>query len=199
MSARVYIEGGGDSKDMHIRCRKGFRRLLENSGFTGRMPHLVACGGRRAAFDGFATAHAHAAAGDYVALLVDSEEPVANINETWSHLTQRDRWNKPTGADEEQVLLMTTCMETWIASDRKALRDHYGAKLQENALLDLNDMEARKRGDVQNSLHRATRNCTNRYAKGKRSFEILERLDPAVLRRLLPSFARCERVLDEKL
>ncbi len=37
------------------------------------------------------------------------------------------------------------------------------------------------------------------YAKGKRSFEILEKLDPAVLKQHLPSFVRVDRILKEKL
>jgi hypothetical protein len=51
VSAYIYVEGGGagaDSKDVDIRCREGFRKLLENCGFEGRMPRLVklvaACG-----------------------------------------------------------------------------------------------------------------------------------------------------------
>ena len=50
MSAKIYIEGGGDSKELRIRCREGFRRLLDQCGFTGRMPKLIACGGRDATF-----------------------------------------------------------------------------------------------------------------------------------------------------
>lgn len=199
MSAHIYLEGGGDSKELHARCREGFRRLLEKCGFAGRMPRLVACGGREATFDDFSTAHANAARGDYVAMLVDSEDPIADTDETWAHLEHRDGWNKPAGADDEQVLLMTTCMETWITSDRDALRSHYGACLRANALPDLDNMELRARGAVQDALAEATRTCKNKYSKGKRSFEILARLVPAVLRQHLPSFARCVRVLERKL
>jgi hypothetical protein len=199
VSARIYLEGGGDSKELHARCREGFRRLFEKCGFGGRMPRLVACGCREAAFDDFSTAHANAGEGDYVAMLVDSEEPVADVEQTWAHLKQRDDWNQPDGADDDQVLLMTTCMETWITSDREALRLHYGASLRENALPDLSNMERRARDVVQHALVQATQTCKNRYAKGKKSFEILARLDPAVLREHLPSFVRCVRVLEDNL
>ena len=37
-------------------------------------------------------------------------------------------------------------------------------------------MENRDRHDVQEKLVQATRNCTNFYAKGKRSFEVLAKL-----------------------
>lgn len=199
MNARIYLEGGGDSKELHARCREGFRRLLENCGFSGRMPRLVACGGRETTFDDFSTAHANAHPGDYIAMWVDSEEPISNIERAWAHLQQRDAWNPPEGATDEQVLLMTTCMETWVIADRDALRSHYGSNLQESALPSLNDMEARSRDSVLNALIQATRLCQNRYAKGKRSFELLGRLAPATQRQHLPSFVRCVRVLDANL
>jgi hypothetical protein len=199
VTAKIYLEGGGDSKELHVRCREGFRKLLERCGFAGRLPGLVACGSRGAAFDDFLTAHANATRGDYVAMLVDSEDPVADVERPWAHLKARDNWYQPEGADEEQALLMATCMETWIASDRQALRNHYGACLKESALPHLSNMEARLRGDVQIALCQATADCKNAYAKRKRSFEILARLDPAELRKHLPSFVRVERVLRQKL
>lgn len=57
MSARIYLEGGGDSKAGKIACQKGFRNLLEKCGLQDRMPRLVACGSRNSAYDDFRTAH----------------------------------------------------------------------------------------------------------------------------------------------
>jgi len=68
----IYLEGGGDSKELHIRCRKGFRKLLEKCGFKGQMPKLVACGGRDSAFDDFKIAHANKSNSDYASMLIDS-------------------------------------------------------------------------------------------------------------------------------
>lgn len=198
MKAHLYIEGG-ESKEDQIRCREGFRKLLEKAGFSGRMPRLSACGGRESAFDDFKTAHASRKVGDYIAMLVDSEEPVENLEQTWAHLKSRDQWDKPAGAVDEQVLFMTTCMETWIAADRATLREHYGQKLQENALPPLDNLENRNRHEVHDKLVHASRDCSNAYAKGKRSFEVLAKIDPAVLKRHLPSFVRVERILKEQL
>ena len=94
---------------------------------------------------------------------------------------------------------MTTCMETWIVADRSALAAHYGQALQESGLPPLTDLEARSRDTVQESLAHATRGCTRAYAKGKRSFAVLARLDPEVLEGHLPSFSRARRILDSKL
>lgn len=198
MSAHLYIEGG-ESKEDQIRCREGFRKLLEKTGLSERMPRLSACGGRGSAFDDFKTAHARRKVGDYIAMLIDSEDPVLDLEKTWDHLHRRDQWDKPTEAIDEQVLFMTTCMETWIVADRAALREHYGHKLQENALSPLNNLEARDRRDVHDSLVHASRNCSNAYSKGKRSFEVLAKLDPAILKQHLPSFVRIDRILKATL
>jgi hypothetical protein len=79
VSAALYLEGGAsgaDSKELQIRCREGFRRLLEKSGCKGRMPRLHACGARDATFGDFKIGHAEKAANDYVAMWIDSEEPL---------------------------------------------------------------------------------------------------------------------------
>ena len=197
MRAHLYIEGG-ESKEDQIRCRESSRKLLEKAGFLGKLPRLSACGGRESAFADFKIAYGKCRIGDYVAMLIDSEDPVIDLEKNWDHLKHRDKWDKPAGAMEEQVLFMTTCMETWIVADRAALQEHYGHKLQENALPPLNDLENRSRHDVQDGLVHATRQCSNAYAKEKRSFEVLRMLDPSALNSL-PSFARTIRVLKQKL
>lgn len=202
MSAKLFVEGaaqGPDSKLLQSRCREAFRKLFEKCGLAGRLPQIAACGGRGTAFRDFATAHKNAQGGKYVAMLVDSEEPIIEIDKPWEHLKQRDGWDKPETATDEQVLLMTTCMETWIAADRPTLREHYGAALQVNALPSLHDIESRGRHAVQDALQHATRDCKNKYEKGKRSFEILGKLNVVELRTHLPSFERCERILNAKL
>ncbi len=201
MSARIFLEGGGDSNDVQVRCREGFRKLLERCGFTGRMPRLIACGGRAATFDDFKTALAQQRKNEFVALIIDSEDPVADIEKPWEHLRQRqaDGWEKPEEASDDQVFLMTTCMETLIVSDRETLKVYYGSDLQENALPSLVDLEARSRHSIQDALAHATRKCTNAYRKGKRSFEVLAELEPETMKKHLPSFARMLRILGTKL
>ncbi|MDO9516987.1 MAG: DUF4276 family protein [Methanosarcinaceae archaeon] len=193
----IYLEGGGDSKELHIRCRKGFRKLLEKCGFKGQMPKLVACGGRDSAFDDFKIAHANKSNSDYVSMLIDSEDPLNNLD-AWEHLKIRDGWDKPLDSEDDQVLFMTTCMETWIVADRDALAKHYGNELQESALPPLVNLESRHRHDIQNDLFHATRNCSNAYKKGKRSFDVLEKLSPHELESHLPSFVRVKQILENR-
>ncbi len=201
MSAHIYIEGsrtGANSKSDQIRCREGFRKLIEKAGFSGKMPRLSACGGRGSAFDDFKTAHATSKNGDFVALLIDSEDQMLDVEKPWVHLKLRDNWDKPDNSLDEQVLLMTTCMETWIAADREALKNHYGHQLQETALPSLQKLESIERHDVLAKLEHATRNCSNKYAKGRGSFEVLGTLNPEALN-ALPSFARMIRILNKRL
>lgn len=80
MSAFIYIEGGArgaDSKWLNIRCQEGFHKLLDRMGFKGRKPRIVACGSRGAVYERFAIEHSKNVAG-YVAMWIDSEEPMAN-------------------------------------------------------------------------------------------------------------------------
>ncbi len=202
MSVRIYIEGGGDSKDLHIRCREGFRRLLEKCGFEGRMPRLFESGSGYAALQDFTPALAgSASSGIYPMLLIDSEEPIAtpsSPSQVWDHIVARWRGCRPPGSADDQAQAMVTCVETWVLADRGALRHHYGSELQESPLLPETGLEARARGDVQDALERATRNCgrDRSYAKGRRSFVILAELDPETLKLHLPHFVSFLQALD---
>lgn len=199
MSAYLYVEGGGDSSSLRRLCREGFAKLLSKSGFKGRMPNIIAKGGRGAAYEAFKFRHLKRRAGDFVAMMIDSEEPLAQLEATWPHLKQRDQWARPAGAIDDQVLFMTTCMETWIVSDRVSLKKHFGQHLKEKGLAPLDGLENRGRHDVQDALIKATRSCPNAYQKGERSYAILGELDPAALKEHLPSFRRAVRILEARL
>jgi hypothetical protein len=202
----ILVEGGGDSKELHTRCREGFSKLIGKAGFRGRMPRIVACAGRQHAFDMFRTAIGKGQ-GFHPILLVDSEDPVDPQNElsygsagAWNHLQSRDGWTRPHGTDDDQAQMMVTCMETWIMSDREALLKFFGARLQTSALLPVDDLEQRSRSDVQSALEKATHNCgpDKTYRKGRRSFQVLAELNPGALMDL-PHFKRFIKALDSRL
>ena len=94
---------------------------------------------------------------------------------------------------------MTTCMETWMAADRSALRDHFGQGLRPERLPPLTNLERRARGEVQRGLENATRSCAAPYTKGPRSFDALGKLSPDTLESHLPSFKRTRRILNDRL
>lgn len=52
---KLYVEGGGDSKNLKIQCQEGFRTFLKNIGLKEN-PRIVACGGRNNAYERFRTA-----------------------------------------------------------------------------------------------------------------------------------------------
>lgn len=193
---KLYIEGGGDSKEQHTRFREAFTKLLTKAGLT-RMPRIVAGGGRDQTFDRFKIA---IAIGEDAMLLVDSEDPVTGTS-AWGHLKARDGWDCPSGVDDHQAQLMVTCMETWIVADREALRRVFRACLHESALPPVVRLEERGRHDVQDQLEHATRDCgrTRAYRKGKRSFRVLAELDPQTLRQHLPHFQKLLDALASRL
>ena len=200
MRAEIYVEGGGPpGRVTNIRCREGFRKLLAKCGLENSRFQVTACGPRGDAWNDFKDAHADAGGEYYVALLIDSESPVANLEETWIHLTKEQNWQRPPDAQDDQVLFMTTCMETWIVADRSALSAHFGQCLLVSELPDLNGLEKLRRGAVKDRLQDATRSCPASYGKGPDSFEMLGRLDPTVLEERLPSFRRARRILTDKL
>ncbi len=195
---RIYVEGGGEGRVWDGRVRAGFKSLLAKAGLPERNFEVVPCGSRQEAFERFEAAHQQGTY-SYVALLVDSEDPVDDTEQPWAHLVKREPWRRPPNATDEQVFLMTTCMETWIVTDRTALEGHFGNKLQQNALPPLTELEVRDRHNVQDALTHASRNCTNSYRKNPESFELLGKLSPDILAQKLPAFVRMIRILREKL
>jgi len=198
VSVKVYVEGGGDSKADRIRCSEAFSKLIAKAGFRGRMPGVVACGGRGRAYDRFRTAMTTAKPDDFPMLLVDSEEPVAANRTAWQHLARRDGWQRPDGADDDQAQLMVTCMETWIVAGLSGLTATFGQGLRVRGLPRLN-LERRAKDDIQERLVIATVNCAGPYVKGKRSFQALAAVDPTALEDRLPHFKRFVKTLNQRL
>ena len=204
MSVTVYVEGGGDSAELKGQCRRGFRVLLANAGFGGRLPRIVACGPRSRAFRDFERALRN---GDgYPILLVDSEDPVADADRSdanpsgaWRHLGRRDGWTKPSGARDDQAQLMVTTMETWLLADRQTLIAYFPA-MNANALPPDVDLESRRTQKVTDALRDATRSSSKgRYHKGNHSFDLLGRVQPEELKGRLPHFRRFVETLDARL
>ncbi len=192
---KLFVEGGGDTASLRTACRQGFSLFIEKAGLAGRMPKVVACGGRQDAFDSFCTALAN---GEPALLLVDSEAPVASVSQPgdtnlqdardkwlpWHHLRQRqgDEWEKPTGAEDLQCHLMTQCMESWLLADRETLKTFFGQGFKENQLpAAANPVESVAKAHIYQSLAKATADCKTKaqYGKGEHSFKLLALIDPA--------------------
>jgi hypothetical protein len=183
----LFVEGGGKSNDLKTECRHGFSVFLEKAGLRGKMPRIVACGGREQAFDRFSTA---TKTGEPAMLLVDSETVIAvdcqqGNSETWKpwkHLKNRpgDNWDKPDNAADTDCHLMVQCMESWFIADSVTLEKFFGQGFNEKLLPAGNAVETIEKVQVYQSLADATRNCKTKgqYRKGTHSFKILTQIDP---------------------
>ena len=191
---KVIVEGGGNDQETRTRCQRAFSKLTERAGFTGRMPKFVAGGGRRRAYDMFVTA---CEAGEPCMLLIDSEGPVG-AGSAWDHVRRRegDGWERPNGARDEDLHLMVECMEAWIVADVNTLRRKYGQRLNEAALPGRSDVEQVPKRDLFAALARAS--GAGEYSKGKQAFELLEGVDPVVLRARCPWAERFFAELDRR-
>lgn len=187
MKITIYVEGGGDRKDLRAKCREGFTRFFEKAGFAGRMPGIVACGSRVDAYRRFSTAILGAVDGEFIVLLVDSEAAVKKEHKEkpWRHVKERegDQWEKPPAAEEENLHLMVQCMEAWFFADKATLGAYFGRDFQVSALGNVRNVETISKHDLFEQLKRATvRTKKGAYGKGKDSFELLGRIDPVKIR-----------------
>ena len=106
MTVKVYVEGGGNGRELRARCRRGFSSFFEKAGLVGRMPQVIACGSRQSAYEKFRAGLAAANNRGFIVLLVDGEGPVEEGFGPWLHLRNRDGWSKPDGATDENAHLM---------------------------------------------------------------------------------------------
>jgi hypothetical protein len=201
---KLFVEGGGNTRSLKDDCRHGFSEFLSKAGFSGRMPRIVACGSRNEAYEDFCTALRN---GEKAFLLVDSESDITVAHQTgtydnwlpWAHLLVRDRWEKPTGADEHHCHLMVQSMETWLLADRNAIAFYYGAGFNSNPIQARVD-ESLTKQQVLDRLNQAVRNCTakgkNIYSKGNHSFKILEKINPNTVTEILPWAKRFVDILE---
>ena len=179
MTIKVYVEGGGETRQLKTKCRQGFSDFFRKTGLEGRMPEVIACGGREKAFDKFRAGFTRATDNVFIVLLVDSEDSVAENTGPWLHLENRDNWDKPADATDENAHLMVQCMETWFLADKDALAGYFGDDFNMNSLPGRLEVEAISKSDIEAGLKAATRQCKKgQYDKGSHSFGILTELDP---------------------
>jgi hypothetical protein len=187
VNAKLYVEGAGPTDLERKQCREAFSQFLTAAGLAGRMPRVVACGARNDALRDFVTAMATRRPDERPLLLVDSEAPVVAGENAWQHLKRRDGWEQPAGTSDQQVFLMVQVMETWLVADRETLRREFGPDFIERHLASWPDLEAVPKSTILNALERATARCgAKAYAKGKRSFVLLGKLNPSNVENACP-------------
>ena len=192
MRIDVYVEGGGNSREPNVRCRRGFREFFQNAGIDPRSIRVIPGGPRSETYKSFRDDFRGARA-DFVVLLVDSEGPLQDSS-VWGHLRTKDGWRRPDGCRENNAHLMVQCMEAWLVADRGALATFYGANFNPGAIPRRADVEDTPVGDLQNGLREATRRCAKGpYSKGRHSFDLLAKLDS---RELVAAAPYAKRLID---
>ena len=199
MKVKVYVEGGGDNRSLRAQCRQNFKTFFCKAGLKGRMPRIVASGGRVKAFEDFRNALKNAGTESFIILLIDSEDGV-NAG-PWTHLKRRDNWDKPVAAADDNAHLMAQCMESWFLADKDKLAAFFGDGFNRGALPTRLAVEDIPKQDVLNGLKAATRNCGKKgeYHKGRHSFRILSCLDPEKVTAASPHARRLVETLLAKM
>ncbi len=163
--------------------------FVEKANLSERNLEVVLCGSRTDAFEDFKNAPSDERS--FALLLVDAERPVkapAANAKPWDHLRQSpDGWSRPRSATVEQCHLMVQVMESWFLADAEALGAYYGQGFKRSTLPKNSNIESVSKQDIVRGLSRATRDTSKKeFDKGKHSFEILAKLDPAKVRQKSP-------------
>lgn len=198
MNVKVYVEGGGDRRELKTKCREGFSTFFGKTELAGKMPRVVSCGARQETYDKFRTALTKTTRDDFIVLLVDSEAPVTGA--PWLHLKNCDNWEKPPDATDDNAHLMVQCMEAWFMADKETLAEFFGTGFNEGGLPAGPDVEGIPKDEINNGLRMATRQCKPKgeYHKGRHSFAILGRLNPQKVIEASPSVRRLVDTLLDK-
>lgn len=180
---RLYVEGGGDSKDTKAFLREGFSVFLQSLVTMARQKgirwRIVTCGSRHAALEAFRTAERENAESCNV-LLVDAEGPVETT--PWLHLRRRNDWDREDSPDD-QCHLMTQAMEAWFIADIEALTSFYGSGFHRNSLPRNPNVEQIPKAQLEPSLKAATRATQKgEYHKIRHASKLLEIINVEVVR-----------------
>lgn len=111
-------------------------------------------------------------------LLLDSE----------GSLSSCDRRKKFDREDDDRVFWMVELMESWFLADIPTLSAFYGNRFQEGALKGNPKVEEIPKADVRKRLNKASGDT---YHKTNHAPKLLERIDPALVRKAAPN---CERM-----
>ncbi len=191
---RIYVEGGGDSRDTKAFFRQGLSVFLDSLKSEARQRRIrwsiIPCGPRQRAFEDFELARkTHTSA--FNVLLVDSEAAVQSSASR--HLANHDGWNLAS-LSEDQCYLMVQAMEAWLISDVESLARFYGAGFNRNPLPNAANIENIEKMVLNNALKEATRSTAKgEYHKTRHGYKLLEAIDPAAVRKVC---GHCDRLFE---
>jgi hypothetical protein len=171
-----------DERIENDRPDEGFDKPYLYFDLNGGLSDAIASGSRTDAFRDFCSGlRQHP--GEYSVLLVDSETAVTAT--PWLHLNTRegDNWRRPSGAGVDQAHLMVQVMESWFLADRQTLFAYYGQRFLRNSLPRQQNIEKIDKEKVLETLRHASRHTPKGiYHKTRHGFELLELIDPSLVR-----------------
>jgi len=142
--------------------------------------------------------------------LVDSEGPVEPHVSPWDYLrvNERDKWERPRNAEEDQAHLMVQCMEAWFMADREAVVKYFGKRVKTSDFPDPvnNDIERIPKAKIAAALGKAARKVRKArgtekqgYDKVEDGFSLLAVIDPEKVRKASKHAERLWKTLERKL
>ena len=191
---RIYIEGGGDSKNQKSSLTKGFSKffleLVKEATTKNIKWNIIMCGTRNNTFRDFKNAlKSHPDA--FNVLLVDAEAPV-NKKSPWEHLKFRDNWDKPTEVNDDNCHLMVQTMEAWFIADIDALKTYYRQGFKVSGIPKTPHVETIAKDDLERIIKIATANTSKKeYHKINHASELLGKIDANKVRQASPY---CDRI-----
>ncbi|MBM3326558.1 MAG: DUF4276 family protein [Calditrichaeota bacterium] len=191
MYITLYVEGSyvSGNKASQISCKQAFEALFRKIGLKSPKFICVAGGGRDEVWNDFILALEENRQGIFIAMLIDTDAPLNKYPNIWQFTGHQ----QPTNSNDDQLLLMVTSMESWIAADRESLREFYKTCLKEDRLPILSNIE---NIDCLPYLEDATTGCSkDKYEKGANSFKVLSNLNPFNIKKHSDSFRRACEIL----
>jgi hypothetical protein len=190
---RIYIEGGGNTKNTKLLIHQGFskffRELAHKASSKKITWKIILSGSRNNAFRDFKIAlKTHPKA--FNILLVDAEASVVN-KKACQHLKNLDKWDFA-NLDDDQCQLMVQTMEAWLIADINALKKFYGQGFKEKSIPKNPNVEQIDKQQLEPSLKAATRKTSKgEYHKIQHASKLLALLNVDKVRAAAP---HCDRI-----
>jgi hypothetical protein len=199
---RIYVEGGGNKADTKARFREGMSVFLGQLRSKARANairwNIIACGGRDQAYKRYVDSLQKYPSAFNV-LLVDAEAAVTICDKPWQHLAGRDGWDNA-GSSDDNCHLMVQMMEAWFIADPLSLANYYGQGFRPNCIPSTPNVETVPKAQLLTILAKATRNTTKgEYGKISHGCQLLQRIDPVVVRSKAPYCERLFATLKNKM
>jgi hypothetical protein len=179
---RLYVEGGpkGAHADGLRRFKNGFKQHLARLDPRLSTLDVSPCGSTEETIRDYARAIREDEPNCTVALLVDSDAPVAGP--AAQHLQAKLDSAKIPQKARKNIFLMVQCMESWLVTDAGALRLCFGNDLREEALPKNPNIEEVAKKDVLTALVTAVKPTPARhYHKVEHGARILAELNPVLV------------------